>query len=336
MSQVGRRQFLIAGTALLVAPCAARAQRTEKVHRVAWVLTTSPIAELTGPEPTHPITQAFVHELRARGYIEGKNLVLERRSAEGDPRRFAPILAELVRLNTDVIVMAGHGALNKLAEQTIKTVPIVIFAMAQPVKYGLVSSLARPGGNITGLTVNSGPEIEAKRLQLLKEILPSVSRVAYLAPNAMLGSPQAKAVQSAALSLHIELVHVEHVAANLDATFSALRGVRADALFVALSAPAYGHRQQIVEFAHEVSLPGSYPYLVMAQMGGLMAYGIDVVDLGRRAAQYVDKILRGSKPGDLPIERPTKFNLVINIKTAKALGITISPSIMLRADQVIE
>jgi putative ABC transport system substrate-binding protein len=262
--------------------------------------------------------------------------VLERRSAEADPKRFAPILAELIALKTDVIVMAGHRVLNRLAKQTTKTVPIVIFAGSNPVETGLVASLARPGGNITGLTVDSGPENEAKRLELLKEALPAVTRVAYLGPTRSPETAHGKAVQAAAQSLNIDLVFVEHIASDLDATFAALGNARAHALFASLSAETYGQRQQIVDYALKAPLPGIFPYLIMAQMGGLMAYGVDVVDLGRRAAHYVDKILKGANPGDLPIERPTKFNLVINMKTAKALGITIPQSVLLRADRVIE
>jgi len=330
-----RRRFMLWTGALVAAPLG-RAQRPAKVYRVAWVLTTSPIAELVGPQPVHPITRAFVRELRALGYVEGRNLVLERRSAEGDPRRFAPILAELIGLQTDVIVMAGHAALNRLAKETTKTVPIVIFAGGDATFAALVGSLARPGGNITGLTVDSGPENEAKRLQLLKEALPSVSRVAYLGPQGTVDSAYRKALQSAALSLKVELVYVEHMASDLNATFAALKGARADALFASLSAETYGQRQQIVAYAREARLPGIYPYLVMAELGGLMAYGVDVVDLGRRAAHYVDKILKGARPGELPIERPTKFNFVINMKTAGVLGLTIPQSVQLRADTVIE
>ncbi len=336
MGQVLRRQFLMAASALLAAPRTARAQRAEKMHRVAWVLTVSPVAELAGPDPAHPITRAFVHELRALGYEEGRNLILDRRSAEGQPERYAEIIKEMVRLDADVIVSAGNSGLNRQAKAVTNTVPIVIFGMNNPDKAGLVASLARPGGNITGVSVNIGAETEAKRLQLLKEALPSASRVAYLGPKAALDTPYAKAAQSVAPSLGIELVPVEHVVANLDATFAAVKSARADALFVALSAVAYGQRQQIVEFARSARLPAMFPYLVMVGMGGLMGYGIDVVDLGRRAAHYVDKILKGAKPGDLPIEQPTKFNLVINMKTAKALGITFPPSILIRADKVIE
>jgi len=330
-----RRRFLFGAGGLLAASLV-RAKPGGKTYRVAWVLTTSPIAELAGPDPAHPITRAFVHELRALGYVEGRNLILERRSAEGDPRRFAPILAELLSLKPDVIVMAGHRELNQTAKKLIKTIPIVIPTMARPVEFGLVDSLARPGGNITGLTVFSGPENEAKRLQLLKEALPNAMRVAYLATGKVWDQAIAQAARRAALELRIELLHAEHKPADLAATFAAVRDRRPDALFASLSAETYGQRQQIVDFARGARLPGIYPYLEMAPLGGLIAYGVNVVDLGRRGAHYVDRILRGAKPGDLAIEGPNKYDLVVNLKAARELGLTIPQPLLLRADRVIE
>lgn len=334
MSLLTRRQLLIAGGALL-APRLARAQPRSKTHRVGWVLLVSPIAELQGPDPAHPITRAFVHELRALGYVEGRNLILERRSAEGRSGRYAGIVAELVQGGADVIVSAGQAA-NKQLRQVTTTVPIVIFAMSNPVENGLVSSLARPGGNITGLTVDVSPETEAKRLQILKEALPSASRVVYLSPEVNANSLNWEAVRLAAAELRMTMVYVDHVASNLDATFGAIRRAKADALFVALSAEAYGQRNQLVQFVRNARMPAMFPYLVMVTMGGLMGYGVDVVDLGRRAAHYVDKILKGAKPADLPVERPSKFNFHINLQAAKALNLTIPPSTLLRADRVIQ
>ena len=330
-----RRQFLLSAGALLAAPLA-RAQPAGKVYRVAWFLTTSPLAELAGPEPAHPITRAFVQELRALGYVEGRNLVLERRSAEGDPGRYAPIMAELIALRADVIVLPGHLPLNRLAKTMTKTIPIVIFGMGSPVDRGLVDSLAHPGGNITGTTVSSGPENEAKRLQLLKEAIPGVVRVAYLGTREVWDNPIGHAVRGVAPSLGVQLLHAEHKPGDLEATFAVIARERPDALFASISAETYAQREQIVDFARKLRLPGVYPYLEMAAMGGLIVYGVDVVNLGRRAADYVDKILKGAKPGDLPIEQPTKFNLVINMKTAKAIGATIPQSVLLRADEVIE
>jgi len=330
-----RRRFLLGAGGLLAASLV-RAKPGGKTYRVAWVLTTSPIAELAGPDPAHPITRAFVHELRALGYVEGKNLVLERRSAEGDPARFAPILAELLSLKPDVIVMAGHAELNRTAKEMIKTVPVVIPTMARPVESGLVASLARPGGNFTGLTVFSGPENEAKRLQLLKEALPNAVRVAYLATSNVWDQPVAQAARRAALELRVELLHAEHQPADLAATFAAVTNLHPDALFASLSAETYGQREQIVRFARDARLPGIYPYLEMAPLGGLMAYGVNVVDLGRRGAHYVDRILRGAKPGDLAIEGPNKYDLVVNLRTAREIDLALPRSILLRADRVIE
>jgi len=335
MDQLRRRGFLVAASALLAAPYA-RAQQTGKAVRVAYVLTTSPIAEMAGPEPAHPILRAFVKELRALGYAEGRNLVLDRRSAEGDPARYMPILAELIALKTHVIVMAGDRRLTRLAKEATKTIPIVVVGLSNPAEGGLVESLARPGGNITGFTVDSGPENEAKRLQLLKETIPTIVRVSYLGTRESWNNRIGQAVRSAASGLGVELLHAEHLVADLDATFAAVLRQRPDALFPSLSAQTYGQRQQIVDHARTIRLPAIYPYLAMSQIGGLMAYGVDVVDLGRHAAQYVDKILKGAKPGEMPVERPTKFDMVINLKTAKTLGITIPQSILLRADRVIE
>jgi len=329
-----RRRFLVATGALAAAPLA-HARRPESPYRVAWVLLVSPIAELTGPDPAHPITRAFVHELSRLGYEEGRNLILERRSAEGQPQRYAQIIKELVDRDVDVIVSAGDR-LNTQAKAITRTVPIVIFAMGQPVESGLVSSLSHPGGNITGLTVSVGADTEAKRLDLLKEALPTVSRVTYFLPRGYLGSEYAKAVQSAARRLQVDLVLVEHRADALEASLAAVRKVGADALFVALSPAAYGQREQIVAFARGARLPAMVPYTQMVETGALMGYGVDVVDLGRRAAHYVDRILKGARPGDLPVERPSKFNFVINMRTARELGITVPQSVLLRADRVIE
>jgi len=319
----------------LLAPRFVRAQDA-RVYRVAWVLTTSPIAELAGPDPIHPITRAFVHEMRALGYVEGRNLILERRSAEGDPARFAPILAELRSLRCDVIVMAGHGALNHLAKEMVRDIPVVIYAMGQPVQMGLVASLAKPGGNITGLTVNSGPENEAKRLQLLKEALPRATRVAYLCTRGSWDEPIARAVREVAENLGVTLSFAEHRPGDLKVTFAGVLAHNPDALFASLSAETYGQREQIVEFSRRARLPGIYPYLEMAGLGGLLAYGINVVELGRQGAHYVDKILKGAKPGELPIDRPTKFDLIVNLKSARELGLELPTSILLRADRTIE
>jgi ABC-type uncharacterized transport system substrate-binding protein len=330
-----RRAFLTFVGGALAAPFAS-AQPATRIYRVAVILTTSPLAEMAGQDPAHPTIRAFVHELRALGYVEGRNLILERRTAAGRPERYPGIVAELVGLKPDVIVTAGDSGLIASAKNAWGGVPIVMLGSNDPVKYGLARSLARPGGNLTGLLVVTGPENEQKRMQLLKEAIPTVSRVAYLAPRRLWNRPQTKAFLEAGAALGIDIVHAEHKPQDLDATFAAIERLQPDGLFVSGAAESYGQRQQIIEFARRARLPGMYPYAPMADAGGLMSYSISVAGLGRGAAGYVDKILKGAKPGDLPIERPKTFELVINLRTATALGITIPRSILLRADRVIE
>ena len=335
MHQTPRRKFLIASGALLAAQLA-HAQRAQKTYRVAAILTTSPVAEMAGPDPAHPMIRGFVHELRALGYVEGDNLTLERRSALGKPERYPGIVAELVGLKTDVIVTAGGAGLLSRAKKVWGTVPIVMFGSSNPVPLGMAKSLGRPGGNLTGLLAVTGPENEAKRLQLLKEAIPTLSRVAYLSTKAIWKAPFTKAVREAADPLGIELLHAEHKPDDLEATFAAIERMHPDALFVSIGTESTGQRRQILEFAKKARLPGSYPFDVFVALGGLMSYSVSLADLGRRAAHYVDKILKGAYPGDLPIERPTKFDFVVNLRTAKELGLTIPRSVLLRADRVIE
>ena len=320
---------------ILLAPLAADAQPAGKVYRVGLILTTAPVSEMAGPEPVEPPTRAFLHTLRSLGYVEGQNLVFERRSAEGKFERFTEIVAELVRLKTDVIVTVGTP-LAQAAKQVTTTVPIVMAASVSPVEAGLVASLGRPGGNITGLTTNTGPEIEGKRLELLKDALPRISRVAYMRMKTDWEGPTGESVKAAAKALNVTLLHAEHTPNEYSSAFAVIARQRPDALFVASSAPAYAHRRVIVQFAVKNRLPGMYPWREPVEAGGLMSYGVSVSDLFRRAAGYVDKILKGAKPADLPIEQPTKFELVINLKTAKALGLTIPQSILIRADEVIQ
>ncbi|MEW6688560.1 MAG: ABC transporter substrate-binding protein [Pseudomonadota bacterium] len=295
----------------------------------------TPLREISGADPDHPTTRAFLRELRALGYVEGRNLILDRRSAEGHPERYAQIVDELLRLKPDVITMPGMPSLVRLAKDAPNRVPTVVYSLVSPVKLGLVESLARPGGNITGGTIDVGPEIEAKRLELLKEAIPTASRVVFLAPEGI-PPPISAAVVEAAKSLGLELVKVTHDPASINPALAEIRLQRPDALFASLSSATYGHRREIVRFALDTRLPGSYPYAEMAAGGGLMSYGVDVEDLLRRGARYVDKVLKGAKPADLPIEQPTKFELIVNLKTARAIGVRIPPSILLRAHRVIE
>ena len=323
-------------SAFLAAPVPVGAQTgVEKLPRVGFVVTTTPLSEMAGPDPVHPLTRAFVERLRELGYVEGQSVVVERRSAEGKFERFGEIIAELLRLNVSVIVTTGNPMIKRAKELTA-TVPIVMGASWTPVEDGLVATLARPGGNVTGLTVDAGPEIEGKRLAVLTEVVPGLSRVALLGMQADWETPEDRSVRAAAAALGVTLRRVEHTPNDYVSAFGVIGRDRPEALFVVKNPPNYAHRHRIIEFAARRRLPAAYPTREFVETGGLMAYGISVVGLYRRAAEYVDKILRGAKPADLPVEQPTRFELVINAKTAKALGLTIPPSVLLRVDQVIE
>jgi putative ABC transport system substrate-binding protein len=293
---------------------------------------------MAGPEPLHPLARAFVQGLRSLGYVEGQNLILERRSAEGQFERFGDIVAELVRLKADVIVTTG-SLMTRAAKAVTPTVPIVMASTtADPVGQGLVQSLARPGGNVTGLTTLVGPEIEAKRLELLRETVPGVSRIAYLASKQEKEweSSGGRSVQTAAQAMGVRLVQAEFTPRQYSDAFALISRARAQALFVSGGAVAYADRSLIVDFANRTRLRSIFAYREFVELGGLMSYGVNAADLYRRAATYVDKILKGAKPADLPVEQPTKFELVINMRTAKALGLTIPPAVLVRADELIE
>jgi putative ABC transport system substrate-binding protein len=322
---------------LLAAPLAAHAQPAGKVYRVGLILAAGPVSAMAGPEPVHPGTRALLQSLRALGYVEGQNLILERRSAEGRSERFRDIVAELIRLKADVIMTVGDP-LALAAKALTTTVPIIMATGSDPVGDGVVQSLARPGGNITGLTLAVGPEIEGKRLELLREMLPGVSRVAYLASkedNAW-ESPPGKSVRTVAQALGVTLVLTEFTPRQYTEPFALISRARAEALFVSRTPAAYADRALIVDFATRTRLPSSFGWREPVELGGLMSYGANVADNFRRAAVFVDKILKGARPATLPVEQPTKFELVINLKTAKALRLTIPPSLLGRADEVIQ
>jgi putative ABC transport system substrate-binding protein len=322
---------------MLTVPLAAGAQPAGKVYRVGLIAVATPVSEMAGPEPANLAARAFVQGLRALGYVEGQNLILERRSAAGRIERFGDVVADLVRLKADVIVTAtDRGA--RAAKAVTTTVPIVMAASTDPVGAGIVQSLARPGGNITGLTIQVDPEIEAKRLELLRAMLPGISRVAYLSSKdgKDWDLPYGKSVRTAAQALGVMLVLAEHTSHNYTDAFTLISRARAEALFVSPSPAAYGDRVLVVDFATRTRLPSTFSFRESVELGGLMSYGVNLTENYRRAAGYVDKILRGAKPADLPVEQPTKFELVINLKTAKALGLTIPPSLLVRADQIID
>jgi len=317
-------------------PLAAGAQEATTVHRVGWFFSSVPLTEMEGPDPIDPVGRALVRGLRDLGYIEGKNLVLERRSAEGKFERIDGIATELVSRKPDVIVTGGGEFLARALQRVTKSVPIVSPSGYDPVGSGLVASLARPGGNVTGFVEYPGPEFEAKRLQLLKEAVPTAIRIAFLGMKDVWEGPAAQAVRDAAGMLGMTLIHVEHTPNHYVGAFAQMRRDRPDALYLAYHPSNYANRQLIADFGIEQRMPGIYPYRQVVLAGGLMCYGASQTDLWRRTAGLVDKILKGAKPADIPIERPTKLELVINLKTAKALGLTVPATLLTLADEVIE
>jgi putative ABC transport system substrate-binding protein len=329
-----RREFIgtLAG-GLLGAPLAAEAQQAAKIARIGYLA-----FNLAAGDPR--IREAFLQGLRDLGYVEGRNLLIEYRDAAGKTERFPALAAELVALKVDVIV-AGGGTLAALAaKQATTTLPIVFAAVGNPVAEGLVTSLARPGGNVTGLSLVQ-QELVGKSLELLKQAVPEVSRVALLLkPDAMpdrAKKDRLNAADVAARALGVRLQVVEaRGPEDFDRAFSDMTRARAGALAV-LATPVFdSERRRLVDLAAKNRLPTVYSYRSYVEAGGLMSYGPDLADSFRRAATYVDKILKGAKPGDLPVEQPTKFELVINLKTAKALGLTIPQSLLERADEVIQ
>jgi putative ABC transport system substrate-binding protein len=335
--------FLALGLALalLAAPLAAEAQQpVTRVYRVGFLSPARPLPTLSGSEPSDPAFRAFVHDLRKFGYVEGQNLVLERRSAEGRFERLPDLAAELVRLKVDVIV-ASSGAATRAVKKATTTIPIVMAPGPGPdVLPGLVTSLARPGGNLTGLTLVVDLSLDGKRLELLKEALPRAARVGVIYKTSSRGLPIAadyKDLIAAAEALRVALVFAKADQADqFPDAFATLTRARVDSLFLYTNEPNFESRRLIADLAAQHRLPAVSPFRESVEAGGLMSYGASISDIVRRAAGYVDKILKGAKPGDLPIEEPTKFDLVINLKTAKALGLTIPPSVLARADDVIQ
>ena len=283
--------------------------------------------------------EAFRQGLRDLGYVEGRNVVIEYRDAEGKHERLPALAAELVALKVDVIVAPPTPA-ALAAKQVTKTIPIVFAAVSDPVSSGLVTSLARPGGNVTGLS-DLTPELVGKCLEQLKQAVPGVSRAAVLWQPGAFGERTEKdllkAAEVAARALGVRLQFVEARGPDdFDRAFSKMTSARADALTVLPTAMFVSERRRLVDLAAKNRLPTVFPYRESVDAGGLMSYGPNLADMYRRAATYVDKILKGAKPGDLPVEQPTKFELDINAKTAKALSLTIPQSVLLRADQVIQ
>jgi ABC-type uncharacterized transport system substrate-binding protein len=313
----------------LAAPVAVGAQEAGKVPRIGFLTTTSP-----GGSPT---TDAFRQGLSERGYVEGQNITIEWRWGRGSTERFPDFVAEMVRLNVDVIVAANDLA-GWAAQRATKRIPIVIAIIGDPVGGGFAASLARPGGNLTGLTA-LGPDIAAKRLQIFKEAFPNLSRVALLVDVTDLGhGPSLREIEAAAHARGVQIRPRVDVSTPdaLAGAFATMTKERATAVFSVGGTMLYANRARLADLAVMSHLPMMCGPPEFVSAGCLMGYSVNLADIFRRAAGYVDRILKGAKPGDLPVEQPTKFELVINLKTAKALGLTIPPPVLARADQIIE
>ena len=321
--------WLLATVFLTIAP-RAEAQQTGKVPRIGYLSPTSPSVSPTRIE-------AFRHGLRELGYLEGKNIVIDYRYAEGKFDRLPALAAELVRLKVDLIVTTGP-TVTRAAKEATTTVPIVMATDTDPVGNGFVASLARPGGNVTGLSALA-PELSGKQLELLKEIVPRLSRVAVFGTSTNPGNSQMlREVKRTTATFRVKLQYLEvRGPKDIETAFRAGSKERAEAvLYLVAGLVDAGHRTEITELAVKSRLPAIYQSRRYVEDGGLMSYGVNIADLDRRAATYVDKILKGRTPADLPVEQPTKFEFVINLKTAKQIGLTIPPNVLARADRVIK
>ena len=311
-------------------PRSARSQQPGKVYRIGYLSTPT-------RESVERGVQAFLRRLRDLGWVEGRNLTIEYRWAEGDVARLPQLAAELIRDNVDLIVApAGSAALA--AKKATSTVPIVMIFATDPVELGLVASLRRPGGNVTGTTFTPDPGIFGKQLEILKLAFPRATRVAFLwNPADASFAVQARPVENAARSLNIRLQHVEaRGPEQFESAFGAMTRERADALLVSYSSTFLAHRASLADFALRSRLPTMVSFREMVEAGSLMAYAVNLADFVGHAAVYVDKILKGAKPADLPIEQPTKFELVLNLKTAKAMNVDLPQSLLLHADDIIQ
>ena len=323
---------ILVAVVLLALGVTAEAQQPKKVPRIGYLASVDPATESTRAE-------AFRLALRELGYIEGQNIAIEYRYAEGKLDRFSELAAELVRLKVDIILVAGASGLTQAAKNATKTIPIVMTGGGtDPVEAGLIESLARPGGNVTGLTLLSR-ELGGKRLELLKEAVPKVARVAVLydpgAPDPVLEVKEVLPVAARALRLTLQPWDVR-AAGGFEKVFAALNKQRPDGLYVPPSGPLmFSNPKRIADFALKSRLPSMYVTRDYVDAGGLMSYGADITDSYRRVAYFVDRILKGAKPADLPVEQPTKFEFLINLKTAKQIGLTIPPEVLARANRLI-
>jgi ABC-type uncharacterized transport system substrate-binding protein len=331
-----RREFItLLGGAAAARPLTARAQQARR-QRIAIFHPAIPTTLLT-ETGGGSAWRAFFAELRRLGYVEGENLIIERYSAEGRHERYADMAREIVTRNPDVIVTGTNPVVIAFKAAT-STIPVVAF-MLDPLHAGLVANLGRPGGNLTGITLDAGIEIWGKRLEILKEAIPSTTRAAFLAMREGWEGSAGQALRDAGGRLGVSLAFTlpqEGTPAEIERVFAAMKQQRPDAVLVSGEGDLYAHRLLIAELAEKHRLPAMCPYRDYVEAGGLMAYAVDLAELLRRMADDVHQILKGAKPGDIPIYQPTKFELLINLKTAKALGLTLSPALLGRADQVIE
>ena len=328
-----RRRFIcLLSSATAALPSRSYAQLGKKVYRLAFVGANGPQAQIR----ELPITKAFMQGMRDLGYFEGENIQYVLRSTEGKiAERTGPMVAEFIAMEVDVVLVASSVIAKEMLRYT-STMPIVMAVSADPVADGIVSSLARPGGSVTGFSNQAGPELEAKRLQLLQEIAPTMVRVAHLATKKEWDDVQGKALQTAGQKLGMTPYLVENSLTNSTEAFRSLESEPPDAIVVSNSTSNWVTRQSIFDIALRRRIPVIYPWREFVDVGGLMSYGVNLPDQYRRAADYVDKILKGANPGELPIQLPTKFELVINLKAAKAIGLEIPSPVLAQAAEVIE
>ena len=327
------RRVFVGGLALgaLAAPRLSHAQPARRLYRIG-VLSLRPTSEVSGPQPGSPAHQAFLQGLAELGYVYGRDFVIEARGSGGNSELFPGLAAELVRLHLDVIVAPGP-ALPALKQAT-SSIPVIMTATLDPVRQGFVQSLGHPGGNFTGFSLQS-PETVGKRLELLKELVPGPAPVAVLWEG--FSTVTWLAAEAAARERGWKLLSLEiRGSGEIDAAFKAAMRARVSSILVFGAAILFPNRREVAQLAAKHRLPAMFELREYVEAGGLIAYGPDIIDIWRRAAVYVDKILKGAKPADLPVEQPTKFELVINLKTAKPLGLTIPPPVLARADEIIQ
>ncbi len=323
-----RRTFIATNLGALVFAGAARAQQSGKVFRLGWLEATS--------DAGTPLGDAFDAAMRERGWIEGQNFTVERRLSEGHSERFPALAAELVRRNVDLIVTSGTAP-TIAAKNATSTIPIVFHSVGDPVGSGFVESLARPGGNITGLG-GLGPGVHAKHVELLKEAVPTAVRIAMLTNSTLpLHTIYRAEVEPTARRLGLTIMPVEvRVPEDIDGAFATVAREKVDGLLILGQPILFGAREKIARLALEQRLPAVVVFGELAQSGVLMSYGPRIIDVLQRLPYYIDRILKGAKPGELPVEQPTRFYLIVNLKTAKAIGLTIPQSLLLRADEVMQ